>query len=267
MSKETIMSIPVKANTIIGTESKDNLVGTAGDDTILGLGGNDNLYGEGGDDIIDAGAGADFIMPTATGAYGFFGQDIVSGGDGEDLINYNFSNEKAILDGGADNDTIFGGSAADVIKGGAGNDRLDGNAGGDLFTGGAGSDIFSYTGAGETGLTALTADRITDFNAVEDAIDMPLIARYYYENYGGQHIIWDTYDETTIAYGAGFEAAKNAADDIIFQGHYYGYIYAFVTDGVNGYLFADLDTNGEADTAVIIDGVTSTTQFSATDII
>jgi hypothetical protein len=265
------MTIPIKnANTIIGTEDRDTLQGTSGTDTILGLGGMDNLYGEGGADLIDAGAGNDFIMPTASGAQGSYGQDIVLGGEGDDLINYNFSNDKAILDGGDGKDSIFGGLVADVIEGGAGDDRITGNAGGDTMTGGAGTDIFQYYAAGETGMTALMADRITDFDAADDALDMPVYSMFYYENCGGTHIIYDTYRETTIAYGTGFEAARDAAKDMIFQGHAGGYgssYYAFVTDGVNGYLFADLDKNGQADTAVILDGLASTTQFNATDII
>ena len=262
------MSIPVKnANTIIGTAGDDALRGTTGDDTMLGLGGNDSLYGEGGDDLVDAGAGNDFIMPTASGGYGAYGEDIVLGGEGDDFINYNFSTQKAFLDGGDGTDSIFGSSAGDTIDGGSGNDRITGNAGGDTLTGGAGADVFQYYGAGETGLTGLTADRITDFQSGVDTIDMPGNSTYYYENHGGQHIIWDTYYEATIGYGAGFEAAENAADDMIGLGHYTGIYYAFVTDGADGYLFADLDFNGEIDTAVILDGLTSTTQLSAMDIV
>jgi hypothetical protein len=267
-SKDEIMSIPIKnANTIIGTEANDSLQGTATADTILGLGGNDNLYGEGGDDLIDAGAGNDFIMPTATAAYGAYGQDIVLGGEGDDLINYNFSTVKATIDGGEGTDNLFGGSAADMIDGGAGDDRIGGNAGGDTMSGGSGSDTFLYYGPGETGMTALTADRITDFTSGEDALDMPVLSMYYLENHGGGHIIWDTYDEATIAYGAGFEAAREAAGEMLYDRNYHGRYYAFVTDGVDGYLFADLDRNGQADTAVILDGLTSTTQFQATDIV
>jgi Ca2+-binding RTX toxin-like protein len=263
------MSISDKVlNTLIGTELPDSIQGTGGDDSILGLGGNDNLYGEGGNDLIDAGDGADFVMPAlAPVEGGHYGLDIISTGAGDDLVNYHFSADRVIIDGGSGNDYLIGSSAGDTLSGGEGNDRLSGYKGADTMTGGAGADVFAYSMAGEAGLSALTADRITDFDGSVDTIDMRVEGYFYNEDQGGGGGPWSrNYVETTIAYGAGYEAAHAVAADIIGGGHY-KQLYAFVTDGVNGYLFADFDGDRTADTSIILDGLTDITQFSASDIV
>jgi hypothetical protein len=263
------MSISEKVlDTLIGTDDADSIQGTRGGDTILGLGGNDNLYGEAGDDLVDAGDGADFIMPTmAPVEGGHYGLDIISAGAGDDLVNYHFSADRVIIDGGSGKDYLIGSLANDTIAGGQGDDRLSGDKGADILTGGAGADIFTHSAADEAGMTALTADRITDFDGSVDRIDMPIKGYFYYEDYGGGGAPWTrNYGETEIAHGAGYEAAKTMADEMIGGGHY-PWVYAFVTDGVNGYLFADLDKDGSPDTSIILDGLTDITQFSATDIV
>jgi hypothetical protein len=71
-------------------------------------------------------------------------------------------------------DRLVGGVGADKLNGGAGSDVLYGGAGTDELTGGAGSDSFMFA-FGQSGTTATTADRITDFKkgaiGVGDEID------------------------------------------------------------------------------------------------
>ncbi len=60
---------------------------------------------------------------------------------------------------------ICSAARADVVRGEAGDDRLDGGGDNDLLYGGTGSDIFVFTpGSGR--------DKIMDFEA-QDRIDLP----------------------------------------------------------------------------------------------
>ncbi len=71
--------------------------------------------------------------------------------------------------------TINGDGAADMLIGLAGDDVVTGGAGTDVMTGGAGADRFVFN-AGDSGATAATADRITDFSRAEgDKIDLSAV--------------------------------------------------------------------------------------------
>lgn len=80
------ISIPVMAQSFVGTSGPDSITGTSGADDILGWGGND---------FISAGDG----------------NDAIAGDDGDDII-----------DGGGGNDTIIGGEGSDTLMGGLGDD-------------------------------------------------------------------------------------------------------------------------------------------------
>lgn len=72
-------------------------------------------------------------------------------------------------------DRRHGGSDADWIFGLAKNDVLRGFAGNDILTGGPGNDVFDFNRKSESGLTASTRDRITDFKHLVDDIDLKSI--------------------------------------------------------------------------------------------
>lgn len=114
---------------------------------------NNTILGSHFNDLIKAGAGNDTL-------FGGDGMDRLFGGDGNDVLH-----------GGRNADTLHGGSGVDTLLGGSGNDNLFGDAGNDVLTGGTGADHLSGgTGAdrfvfslGDNGVTATTADHITDF--------------------------------------------------------------------------------------------------------
>ena len=86
----------------------------------------------------------------------------IHGGDGDDL-----------LDGRAGADQLHGGGGDDRLKGGDGDDTLEGGAGRDLLTGGTGDDTFVF-GVSDI-VTGPARDRITDFAAGSDTIDLAAI--------------------------------------------------------------------------------------------
>ena len=75
------------------------------------------------------------------------------------------NNLNNIITGNGGANILSGEGGNDVIRGGDGSDWLDGGAGRDTLTGGAGADTFAFSDGDFAGLTATTADRITDFNS------------------------------------------------------------------------------------------------------
>ena len=137
----------------------DNTIVTAGGAaTLRGFDGNDRIRGSQFNDIIQGGRDNDTIN-------GLSGADTIDGGSGDDEIKG--SNGDDIIDGGTGNDTIFGGKDNDTITGGSGLDTMRGDIG---------ADIFVFDDGHFSGLTAGTADLITDFDQAEnDIIDLSLV--------------------------------------------------------------------------------------------
>lgn len=69
------------------------------------------------------------------------------------------------LSGTGRNDTLMGGAGDDTLTTGQGDDLLLDGAGSDVMTGGSGADVFVLSADG-------TQDRITDFNANQDRLDL-----------------------------------------------------------------------------------------------
>jgi Ca2+-binding RTX toxin-like protein len=174
---------------LLGDLGGDEMDGGAGGDILSGGGDNDRLwggdgaeadlmFGGDGDDTLDGGAGADTVagdegrdLITNSGGgdllLGGGGDDtITAGGDGDILLGNTGSD---VLNGGGGADLLFGGRGDDVLNGGGGDDWLWGDLGSDVLTGGGGRDRFAFAAA--DGAT----DRITDFNAAEDVIDLSAI--------------------------------------------------------------------------------------------
>ena len=80
--------------------------------------------------------------------------------------------EGSALTGGNLDDILVGGAGSDTLSGGGGDDLLVDGAGSDILTGGAGADVFVFELDGAT-------DRITDFDASRDRIDLSRIPMLY----------------------------------------------------------------------------------------
>lgn len=199
------------AEFVSGSSDEDFLSTGGGNDTILGNfdRANDTMDGGDGVDLADyfATNGAlqvDLDAGTASGgSIGFdtlisienvrtgIGNDTVAGSDDDNFIRTTDGNDLLLgqagrdrLVGGKDNDTIhggegndrlFGGTENDRLFGGTGNDLLVGGAGLDAMTGDAGNDKFAFLDITDSGTTAGTRDRITDFQQNSDKIDLSAI--------------------------------------------------------------------------------------------
>lgn len=128
-----ITGIQLRAPTLSGATSRDDILGTAGTGLtqvlVAGLDGNDTLTGQSGDDVLK----------------GDDGNDTLYGGAGNDQ-----------LFGGAGNDSLWGEAGNDNLVGSAGDDTLNGGDGADTLQGGAGDDTFVFASLSELfGNTAL----------------------------------------------------------------------------------------------------------------
>jgi Ca2+-binding RTX toxin-like protein len=121
-------------------------------DTLIGTDSADEIRANGGDDFVDGGAGSDKIWlgDGNDTAYGGTGRDTIWGDDGNDRI-YGEENSDVLyggngndyISGGADHDTMDGGTGTDTLSGGDGRDVLDGGRGDDELWGDYGSDTFT----------------------------------------------------------------------------------------------------------------------------
>ena len=162
-------------DTMDGGQADDLMSGGADEDVILAGDGGDVVAGNAGDDMLDLGIGADL-------GGGGQGDDTILGGDGTDSLDGNAGSD--LILGGIDNDTLVGGQGNDTLTGeggrdsllgGAGDDILSGGGSGDLMTGGLGTDSFDFTFANEIGTLAANRDKITDFTAGSDLVNLTAI--------------------------------------------------------------------------------------------
>jgi Ca2+-binding RTX toxin-like protein len=259
---------PVGREKAYGQDGDDTIIGSSTDDILEGGDGLDHLYGRGGDDEISGNADSDWI-------WGESGQDKLSGGTGTDHLY-----------GGSGFDHLSGDDGYDTLDGGSADDVLEGGAGGDVLIGGSGYDTF-YFGSGFASHIG-NPDVIVDFTSFDDVIDIEP-----FNWFGGP--VGDLYIEDTISYGAGYYAALAHAEPLLLGPeklntvghpeygvgytlvtHEGGATFAFVTDGVNGYLFGDVEpefdgnvdpeTNEVVDVAIVLQGLTSVSQFDFVDI-
>jgi Ca2+-binding RTX toxin-like protein len=126
------------------------LDGTTGDaqaDTVIvnGSNANDTIDATGsGTSATVTGLAAQVSIANAEGANDSL---VINALDGDDTIRATTLPAgviKVVIDGGADNDSIFGSQGADVFLGGAGDDFIFGDNGDDLALMGAGDDTFQW---------------------------------------------------------------------------------------------------------------------------
>lgn len=284
-------------NTIQGTSGIDYIQGRGGDDIIFGGAGADFLSGGAGadtftyqsgdartdelDHIVDFNSSegdriaftmdADATLPGVS-PFHWIGNAAFSGVAGElryrvvggdayvegDTNGDGITDKRIILDGvtslsesdfllrpiraplvGTDaGESLFGNDGDGPISGLGGNDKLVGRGGLDILTGGTGADIFRYDLV--TDSTRFAPDHITDFNPTEgDIIDLTLIDG----------------DSTTLP-DNGFDWIGTAAFS-----HTPGEL-RYEVSGGNTTLQGDINGDGLADLAIVLDGVTALDQSS-----
>jgi Ca2+-binding RTX toxin-like protein len=177
---------------LTGSAHADYLVGDDGNNVLTGLEGDDVLLGGGGADTFNGGSGLDWVfydgsdegvvvrliaddaaggdaegddLNSIENVVGSRHDDMLWGDDGANVLFGDDSND--ILKGFGGNDTIEGSDDNDTLEGGDGKDSLDGGSGLDSLLGGAQADSFVWSNAGDTGLTAATADIVHDFDRQE----------------------------------------------------------------------------------------------------
>lgn len=181
---------------LYGGEGDDRLVGGFGNDTLFGESGNDMLLGEAGADVMSGGSGNDTLDGGADAdeMLGGDGDDLLLGRHGADTLRAGQGNDT--LRGGSDDDTLNGEDGDDLLEGESGNDRLVGDLGDDTLLGGDGADLLlggegddvlrggsgADTLSGEGGADVFVfdpsesppqaADVITDFASGLDRIDL-----------------------------------------------------------------------------------------------
>jgi Ca2+-binding RTX toxin-like protein len=184
----------LRIENLTGSGSNDVLVGNGAANVLIGLGGNDRLNGGGGADQMSGGLGNDVYVVNHAGDQVIEDDNpgdvdtvrssvdltlganvenlILTGSDAIDGTGNELANK---LFGNAEANVLSGLAGDDRLSGGDGSDTLIGGAGRDVLTGGADADTFRYLSASDTGATAATRDRIADFVAGTDEIDLAAV--------------------------------------------------------------------------------------------
>ena len=198
------------ADQVLGGVGRDDLSGAGGDDRFYARDsdGNDDIDGGTGIDLYDASfASLSVTVNLTTGlarsggntddltgierVWGGSGNDsltgdklanTLSGADGNDTLIGNGGNDRLLggigndsLSGGDGNDRLVGNEGRDALNGGAGDDVLNGGLDVDAMTGGSGADRFLWTDYEDFIAVSGGIDRITDFVAGQDTIDLSAI--------------------------------------------------------------------------------------------
>lgn len=226
------------ADVLRGGSGRDRLYGNAGNDTLDGGQGADTMWGGTGndtyviDDVLDlineaAAAGTDLARASVSYTLGANVENLTLtgsaalSGKGNSLAN--------VITGNAGGNLLFGGLGNDTLYGGAGNDTLLGGAGADILSGGAGADVFRFVPT--DGLTA--TDRITDFVASEDRIDL--------SEFNGGH---------PFAFIGGAAFTPGAGPQLRFEVHNSMTTVQFIADPATGVAGSSLALNGAVDLTV-----------------
>jgi Ca2+-binding RTX toxin-like protein len=167
------------------------------------------------------------------------------------------------INGYGGDDYINAYQGPDFIDAGWGNDVIRGGRGWDEMIGGPGADEFRIS-TGDSGPNYNDADIIWDFMTGDtgDLISFDnngLTAPEALVGTPGNYIEYAFQSDGT-AEGAYNQALYYAQQDLA------TYDFAFYTDGVNGYLFADTNFNGLVDTGIEMVGLSSLDHFSWNDI-
>ncbi|MER9419209.1 calcium-binding protein [Mesorhizobium sp. M0306] len=143
------------AQTIQGNAGANVINGGGGPDTMAGRGGNDMYYVDNaGDKVIEAvGGGTDKVLASVSHA--------LSTGSQIELLAARYPSDTTAMN-------LSGNEFSQTIQGNAGANIINGVGGADILTGNGGNDTFVFNSA----LGAGNIDRITDFNKLQDKIQL-----------------------------------------------------------------------------------------------
>jgi Ca2+-binding RTX toxin-like protein len=160
---------------IYGEEENDRIIPGPGDDKVLGSAGNDRIFGWGErhGEIVDD--GVDILD-------GGFNDDLIEAGGADSLYGYTHNDTlstktpliaPAVMDGGGNDDVIYGSEVDDNMNGGerlSGRDKLFGAGGNDTMTG-AGNDDELYGQLGDDNLSGADGFDFLDGGPGDDHCD------------------------------------------------------------------------------------------------
>jgi Ca2+-binding RTX toxin-like protein len=158
---------------LVGSIYADTLTGNTLANTLNGGNGNDTLIGGFGGDSLNGGNGSDTASYSNSGAAVTIdlGAGTAAGGHATGDTFTSIEN----LTGSTYADSLTGTSGVNSLSGGNGNDTLAGGGGADTLVGGNGADTFRFLALSDSGTTGANRDRITDFVAGADEIDLSAI--------------------------------------------------------------------------------------------
>jgi hypothetical protein len=157
---------------VYGMGGDDIVCGGTGHDKVFGGSGNDAVYGEEARDEVDGGPGDDYVLGGAENdrvttwgdgldfADGDYGKDVVIGGGGDQIFGGTLNDKLYVrlvpgetqsavyMNGGYDDDRMYGSDFADHMQGNIGDDKIYGRGGDDQIRGGGSNDdLFGGVGS------------------------------------------------------------------------------------------------------------------------
>ncbi len=164
--------------------SIENVLGSFQNDLLIGDANGNVLEGANGDDVLIGGAGNDFLNGGLSTIISDIGSDDPEE-NGFDVANYSDDpagisvdlTSQTVIDGWGDTDTlhqideVLGSAFADTFVGDGQDNTFEGQQGNDSYTLGGGADTVILSDATD-GSAAFGLDEVTDFNVVEDVIDV-----------------------------------------------------------------------------------------------
>jgi Bacterial Ig domain/RTX calcium-binding nonapeptide repeat (4 copies) len=224
---------------LTGTDHNDVILGRQGNDHIIGGDGNDWLDGDKGKDLLEGGSGNDKL-------FGDKGSDELYGGDGNDCLFGGKGND--LLDGGAGSDKVFGGKGNDVaVYVVADHVAADVSAADDFYDGGKGHDVLRLV---------LTSDEMKDPGIQSDIEAFQAFLADQANGCGGHGDVFEFQNLDLVA--RNFEALDvetgNTPPDAVTDAYTLTEDHVLKVNPHDGVLANDSDAEGDALTAVLIDG-------------
>jgi len=196
--------------------------------------------------ITGTAAGTDIV--TINGATGTVADTI-------DASNFTLVTAGLVISTGAGADTITGAATANAVTGGAGADNM---------TGGAAADVYTI-GNTDSGITAATADVITNFVTAADQLSLGVAGDDIVNNLTTAEN-FDAAGAAVADFAAALAAANTSIATNLVAETTATTMYDYQFDATNGYLFEDNNVDGVADSVIIFTGL-GVGGIVATDII